>query len=145
MLIWRGGVLKNSPGQYKPAFETEHHSTTKQIPEGKKNQLPKKKRKFSRRIKNNPTTSSQKVQNINPNLSSCASTKNTSSTKNTDRSGAKKNKVAVDDHPLFNLNPTQIRQKARDVLKDNERLVGKISELNSMNSQLQRYLYNKTA
>ena len=49
----------------------------------------------------------------------------------------------LDDHPLANLNLTQVRQKARDLLKVNERLVEKISELKSMNSQLQRYLYDK--
>ena len=62
-----------------------------------------------------------------------------------DGSGAKKDDGSVDDHPLANLNPTQIRQKSRDLTKVNERLVGKISELKSMNSKLQRYLYDEAA
>ena len=44
-------------------------------------------------------------------------------------SETKKYEVAVDDHPLAKLTPTQIRQKARDFLKVNERLVEQISEL----------------
>ena len=54
-----GSADKNSPGQDKLAFEAKHHSPTNQIPEGKKNQLPKKKRKICRRIKNIPPASSQ--------------------------------------------------------------------------------------
>ena len=104
----RGVLTKKSPGQEKSEFEAEHHSPTNQIPEGKKNQLPKKKRKFSRRMKKTPTPSSQKLQNITPNSSSRTSTRNSSITKNMDRSGANKDEGAVDDHPLSNLNPTQI-------------------------------------
>ena len=36
-----GSNDENAPGQYKLSFELEHHSTTNQIPEGKKNQLHK--------------------------------------------------------------------------------------------------------
>ena len=60
-------------------------------------------------------------------------------------SGAKKDEGAVDDHPLANLNPAQICWKARDLLKVSERLVEQISELKSMNSQLQWYIYNQAA
>ena len=63
-----------------------------------------------------------------------------SSTNKTDGSGAKKDERAVDDHPLGNLNPTKILQKARDLIKFIESLVEKISDFKSMNSQLQRYL-----
>ena len=143
MLIQMGGVLKNSPGKDKSAFEAEHHSPTNQIPKGKKNYIPKKKSKFSRRIKTTPTTSSQQVQNITPNSSTGTSTWNRSSTKKTEGSGAKKYEGAVDYHPLTNLTPTQIRRKARDLIKVNERLVEKISEFKSMNYQLQRDLYEK--
>ena len=59
--------------------------------------------------------------------------------------GAKKDEGVVDDHPLSNLNPTQIRRKARDLLKVNENLVEQISELKSMNYQLQQYLYDQAA
>ena len=83
------------------------------------------------------------MQNITPNLSSRKSSENRSSTKKKDGSGAKKDEGYVDDHPLSNLNPTNIRQKARDLLKANERIVEQISKLKSMNSQLQRYLYDK--
>ena len=41
--------------------------------------------------------------------------------------------------------PTQTRQRARDMLKVNERLVEQISELKSMNYQLQQDLYDKAA
>ena len=70
---------------------------------------------------------------------------NKSRNKKTEGSGAKKDEGAVDDHPLDNLNPTQILQKSRDLLKVNDRLVEQISELKSMNSQLQRDLYDKAA
>ena len=52
---------------------------------------------------------------------------------------------AVDDHPLSKMTPTQIRQKARDMLKVNERIVEQIYELKSMHSQLQRDLYDKAS
>ena len=45
--------------------------------------------------------------------------------------------------PLSNLDPKQIRQKSRDLLKVNERLVKEISRLKSMKYQLQQYLYDK--
>ena len=83
------------------------------------------------------------MQKITTNSSSRTSTRNRSITNNTDGIGANKDEGAVDDHPLDNLNPKQIRQKARDLLKVNDRLVEKISELKSINSQLQRYLYYK--
>ena len=83
------------------------------------------------------------MQNITLNSSTRTSTRNRSSNKKTEGRGANKDDWAVDDNPLSNLTPTQIRQKARDMLKVNERLVEQISELNSMNSQLQQYLYNK--
>ena len=140
-----GGADKNSPWQDKSGFEAEHNSPTNQIPEGKKNHPLKKKRKFSRIIKKTPTPSSQQVQKITPNSPSRTSTRNRSSTKKKDGSGAKKDEEGVDDQPLANLNPTQIRQKAYDLLKVNERLVEKISKLKSMNSQLKRYLYDKAA
>ena len=133
------------PGQEKLSFEAEHHSPTKKIPEGKKNQLPKKKRKFSRIIKKTPTESSQQVKNITPNSSTRTSTRNRSSTKNTEVSGAKKDEEAVDDHPLANLTPTHIHQKSHDLIKVNERLVERISKLKSMNFLLQRDLYDKAA
>ena len=60
-------------------------------------------------------------------------------------SEAKQDQGAVDDHPLANLTTTQIRQKARDMLKVNERLVEQISKLKSMNSQLQQEIYDKAA
>ena len=100
------GADENSPGQEKSEFEAEHHSTTNQIPEENKNHLPKKKRKFSRRIKKTPTTSSQQVKKITPNYSSRTSTRNRSSIKKTDGSGSRKDEGGVDDHPLANLNPT---------------------------------------
>ena len=103
-----GSADENSPGQDKSAFEAEHQYPTNQIAEGKKNQLPKKKSKFSRRIKKTPTPSSQQVQNITPNSSISTSTRNRSITKNMYGSGAKKDEGAVDDHPLANLNPAQI-------------------------------------
>ena len=91
MLIWRGGSAnKISPGQDKSLFEAEHNYLTNQIPEGNKNQVPNKKRKFIRIIKNIPTAFSQQVQNITPNSSTRTSTSNRSSTKKTERSGAKK-------------------------------------------------------
>ena len=71
-----GSADKNSPGQDKSAFEAEYHYPMNQIPEGKKNQLSKKKRKFSRIIKNTTTPSYQQVQNITPNSSSNKSTRN---------------------------------------------------------------------
>ena len=58
---------------------------------------------------------------------------------------AKKDEEAVDDYPLANLPPTQIFRKACDLLKFNERFVEQISELKSMNYQLQRDLYDKAA
>ena len=106
-----GSADKNYPGQDKSESEAEHYYPTNQIPYGKNNKLNKNKGKFSRRIKKNPTSSSQKVQNITPNYSSRTSTRNRSSTKNTDRSGANSYEGAVDDHPLYNLNPTHILQK----------------------------------
>ena len=106
-----GSADKNSPGKDKSAFDVEHHSPKNQIPEDEKNQLPKTKRKFSRRFKKTPTPSFQQVQNITPNSSTRTRTRNRSNTKNTDGGGAKKDEGSVDDHPLDNLNPTQIRQK----------------------------------
>ena len=67
-----------------------------------------------------------------------------SSTKMTYGSGSKKDEEGVDDHPLANLNPTQICQKEHDMLKVNERLVEQISNLKSMNFLLQRDLYDKS-
>ena len=98
-----GSADKNYPGQDKSAFDAEHHYPTNQIPEGKNNQHPKKKRKFSRRIKNTPTPFYQQVQTITPNSPSMTSTRNRSSTNKTDVSGDKKDEGAVDDHPLANL------------------------------------------
>ena len=83
------------------------------------------------------------MQNITQNSSTRTSTSNNSSTKKTEGRGAKNNDGAVDDNPLANMTPTQIRQKARDMLKVNERLVEEISELKSMNYQLQQDLYKK--
>ena len=60
-------------------------------------------------------------------------------------SGDKKYERGVDNQPLANLTPTQIRQKSRDLLKFNERLVEQISKLKSINYQLQRDLYDKAA
>ena len=100
-----GSADKNSPWQEKSAFEAEYHSTTNQILEGKKNYLPEKKSKFSRKIKKTTTTSSQQVQKITPNSSTSTRTMNKSRNKNTEGSGAKKDEGGVDDHPLSNLNP----------------------------------------
>ena len=77
------------------------------------------------------------MKNITPNCSTRTITRNRSSTKKPEVSGAKKDEGSVDEHPLANLTPTQIHQKARDLLKVNERLVEQISELKSMNSKLQ--------
>ena len=59
--------------------------------------------------------------------------------------GPRRMRGGVDDHPLANLNPTQICQKEHDMLKVNERLVEQISNLKSMNYQLQKYLYYKAS
>ena len=146
-LCWfeRGSADENAPEQDKSTFEAEHHSPTNQILEGKKIQLPKKKRRYRSRTKETPTASSQKVQNITPNYSTRTSTRNSSSIKKTEGSGANKDDWSVDDNPLANLTPTQIRQKARDMLKVNERIVEQIYELKSMHSQLQRDLYDKAS
>ena len=81
---------KNSPGKGKSAFEEDHHYPTNQIPEGKKNQLPNKKRKLSSRIKKTPTASSHKVYNITPNYSTREITRNRPSTNKTEGSGSNK-------------------------------------------------------
>ena len=49
-----GSSDENSPGQDKSSFEADHHYPKNQIPERKKHKLPKKKRKFRRRIKRLP-------------------------------------------------------------------------------------------
>ena len=85
------------------------------------------------------------MQKITPNSSISTSTRNRSSAKKTYGSGSKKDEGAVDDQPLANLNPTHIRQKARDMIKVNGRIVEQISGLKSMNSLLQLYLYYQAA
>ena len=85
------------------------------------------------------------MQNITTNLSTKKTIRNRSIAKKTEGTGFKKDYGAVYYHPLANLTPTQIRQKSRDLIKVNERLVSKIPGLKSMNSQLQQDLYGKAA
>ena len=85
-----GSADKNSPWQEKLSFEAGHHSPTNQILEGKKIQLPKKKRRYRSRTKETPTASSQKVKNINPNSSTRTITRNGSSTNKMEGSGGRK-------------------------------------------------------